>query len=327
MSLLPWHQDIWHALSTRRAAQTLPHAILLVGPDGIGKQQLARTFTASLLCDQGGADGSSCGKCHACSLFTAGSHPDFHHCAPLEDSRQIRIDQIRELAQKSALTSSIGRYQVFLVAPADAMNPHAANAFLKTLEEPSPDSAIVLLAERPGNLPATISSRCQRYQIHPPTNELALEWLASRDDWPEEQCRTALAAAGGTPLLAQSILAEEHAGKLTQAVEVLMAAGEGRADPVALAKQWQDDWLGARLDWWRRWLRDFAWIQAAGSDFFGSGAPQRLQRLTATVDLLSLLRYLDRLNRARGLLESSIRQDLLVEDLLICWRTLLIKGG
>ena len=327
MNLLPWHRDIWQALQARVLAQTVPHAILLCGPEGVGKQQLATAFAASLLCAHAGADGSSCGDCQACTLFIAGSHPDFHLCTPLEESRQVRIDQIRELAQKSALTSSIGRYQVFVVAPADAMNNNAANAFLKTLEEPSPNSVIVLLAERPGKMSATINSRCQRFQIHPPTSKMALEWLGRDNDWSEEQASAALAAAGGAPLLAQSILAAEHSGTLTQAVEVLVAAGEGRADPIALAAQWQDELLGARLDWWRRWLRELAWMLAAQSDELGAGAPHRLRRLLANVDLQSLVRYLDRLNRARGLIESSIKRDLLVEDLLISWRKLVRNGG
>jgi DNA polymerase-3 subunit delta' len=327
MNLLPWHHATWNALGARLAAKSVPHAILLVGPKGIGKQQLATAFAKSLLCRQLGADGHSCGSCRCCILLAAGSHPDFHLCRPIEDSKQVRIDQVRELARKSALTSTMGDYQVFLVDPADAMNTNAANAFLKTLEEPSASSIIVLLAERPGNLPATIISRCQQFQIQVPANEVGIEWLSTVGDWPQEQCREALAAAGGAPLLAQSILAEEHADKLTQAVEVLVAAGEGRADPVSLAAQWQDEWLGARLDWWRRWLRELAWIQAQGSDGSDSGAPRRLQRMMANVDLQSLVRYLERLNRARGLLESPIRQDLLVEDLLISWRKLARNGG
>jgi len=145
MSGLPWHRQVWQALRARVANQTVPHAILLAGPAGIGKWPLATAFAASLLCERVGPDGAHCGKCRGCTFFAAGSHPDYHLCIPLEDSRQIRIDQIRGLAQKSALTSSIGRYQVFLVSPADAMNPSAANAFLKTLEEPSPNSVIVLL--------------------------------------------------------------------------------------------------------------------------------------------------------------------------------------
>jgi len=106
-----------------------------------------------------------------------------------------------------------------------------------------------------------------------------------------------------------------------------VAAGQGRADPVALAAQWQDEWLGARLDWWRRWLREMAWIQAARPDGLGAGVPPPLQRLLANVDLQGLVRYLERLNHAHGLLESPIKQDLLVEDLLISWQKLVRNGG
>ena len=327
MNLLPWQHDVWDALSARLANQTLPHAILLVGSKGVGKQQLATAFAAAILCEHGAANHSSCGECRACVLFRAGTHPDFHRYTPVEDSRQVRIDQIRNLAQKSILTSSMGRYQVFLVAPADAMNSNAANAFLKTLEEPSPNSIIILLAERPGNLPATIISRCQRYLIHPPSQAMALQWLAAQDDWPEQPCKMALAVAGGAPLLAQSILSDGQVEKLTQAVELLVAAGRGRNDVVALAAQWQDEWLGARLDWWLRWLRDIAWIDLVQSEIPGPEAPQELRRLLENVDLQSLVRYLDRLNQARGLLESPVNRNLLVEDLLICWRKLISAAG
>jgi DNA polymerase-3 subunit delta' len=327
MNRFPWHEETWRALSARVAAQTVPHAILLSGPPGTGKQQLAMSFAAMLLCENRLAEGDQCGACKSCTLFVGGTHPDFHLCTPLEDSRQVLVDQIRELAGKSVLTSSVGRYQVFIVSPADAMNRNAANAFLKTLEEPSPNSVILLLADRPGSLPATIRSRCQPFQVHPPSNETALQWLATQGDWEPEQSRTALSACGGAPLLAAAVLAEGSVEKLNQAVELLVAAGEGRADPIVLASQWQDEWLGARLDWWRRWLRQMAWARASETDGQASGLPRRLQRLTAHVDLASLVRYFERLNRARRLIETSVKQELVVEELLISWRDLVRKGG
>ena len=134
--LYPWQADVFADLQQRRVQGRLPHALLISGPVGIGKQQLANVFSQSLLCAEPQADDLACGQCHACSLYAAGTHPDLFRLSPEEDSKVIKIDQIRTLIEKISLSSHYGRYRMVILNPADAMNIAAANALLKTLEEP-----------------------------------------------------------------------------------------------------------------------------------------------------------------------------------------------
>jgi len=114
----------------------MPHALLLEGPAGIGKQAFAQFVTDALLCEKTASVGA-CGDCAVCSLTQTGNHPDISYTQPLGDSDVIKIDQIRELVTWLQLTPQYHSYKVAVISPADAMNRNAANALLKTLEEPA----------------------------------------------------------------------------------------------------------------------------------------------------------------------------------------------
>jgi len=178
-TLLPWLVSTFADLQQRRAQGRLAHALMFVGPAGIGKHQLAERFAQSLLCAQPHADGQPCGHCHACSLYAAGTHPDLFRLSPEEDSKNIRIDQIRALIEGMSLSSHYGRHKVVILNPADAMNIAAANALLKTLEEPPADTILLLVTDRPSFLPATIRSRCQTLRLALPARDEAQAWLST----------------------------------------------------------------------------------------------------------------------------------------------------
>ncbi|MFO1436459.1 MAG: DNA polymerase III subunit delta' [Gammaproteobacteria bacterium] len=200
MNIHPWHVEAWKRMQASIAADRLPHGILLTGAQGCGQEEFATQLAAALLCDSTNGSGEACGRCRACELFTAGTHPDYFSISPTEDSSFIKIEQIRDLIGRLMLTSAqaAGR-RVALIAPADAMNRHAANSLLKTLEEPPLNTTLILVSHVPANLPATIRSRCQQLDL---TGEVAakIEWLRSRvgDALPPQ---VALQLAGG-PLMA-----------------------------------------------------------------------------------------------------------------------------
>ncbi|MCL4315598.1 MAG: DNA polymerase III subunit, partial [Gammaproteobacteria bacterium] len=171
--LLPWHSAQWDALTARLRAAELPHALLLSGPEGLGKEQFARVFSQALLCAAPRKDGQACQNCPACVMFAAGTHPDFQCIAPAEEGKAIGIDRVRELIAWIALKSHASGHKIALVTPAGRMTIEAANALLKTLEEPPAHSLLMLITDRPALLPATVRSRCQRMLFAVPGHDMA----------------------------------------------------------------------------------------------------------------------------------------------------------
>src|SRR5690606_14968084 len=170
---LPWHAEAWTRLQAQIRRQALPHALLISGLPGLGKRRLAEQLAAALLCEAGRNELQACGRCRACRPLVQGAHPDLFVVTPEEEGRQVRVDQVRGLIDQLALKSQYGGYRVGLIDPADRMNAAAANALLKTLEEPPPGVVLLLVAARPSLLPATIRSRCQQLTLSPPPAEQA----------------------------------------------------------------------------------------------------------------------------------------------------------
>ena len=204
MTALPWHVEDWARLQARRERDALPHALLLCGSAGLGKRVFAQRFVRGLLCAQP-VGGDACGQCRSCLLLAAGTHPDLVELTyglrkDGTPRSEIVVDQVRDLSARLAMNSQFGGWQVACIDPADAMNPAAANALLKTLEEPSTHTLLILLADAPWRLPQTIRSRCQRVDFHPPAAEQALAWLRAEG---VDDGALALSAAGGNPGLAR----------------------------------------------------------------------------------------------------------------------------
>jgi|SRR5579863_9767475 len=238
-----------------RAAQRagrLPHALLLQEASGAGGEWLAAWLAQLVLCER--PDEAPCGRCPCCRRVAALQHPDLTWVRPLEDSRQLRIEQVRELAADLALTSHGGGYKVGVFSPADALNSFAANALLKTLEEPPARTLLILVATQPSRLPATILSRCQRLKVRAPTRAEALAWLSAtrgEGDW-----AGALDALGEAPLL----LTEADPAALAEIGEetrrTLESLAQGRSDPVAAAERWARSELALRLLCFEKWLTE-----------------------------------------------------------------------
>ncbi|MFI4970951.1 MAG: DNA polymerase III subunit delta', partial [Lysobacterales bacterium] len=185
MNLQPWLAEPWRRLTDALTGGRLHHGLLFAAPAGLGKRALAEAFAVAALCTQRRPDGHACGACRSCVLVAAGSHPDLVRITfELRDDgkprTEITIDQMRALSQRFALSSQFGGLQIALVDPADRLNASAANALLKTLEEPSAATIIALIADDPSRLPATIRSRCQRIEVPAPGREDALAWLRAR---------------------------------------------------------------------------------------------------------------------------------------------------
>ncbi len=247
--LLPWQTAQWCQLLASRKSGRLAHALMLAGPRGVGKQQFALRLSAWLLCEA--RQDEPCGKCRGCLQFAAGSHPNFFVLEPEEDKRDISIDQVREVCEKLSLTAHYGGAKVALIKPADALNANGVNALLKTIEEPSLGTHMLLLTDRPGLLAPTLRSRCQKLRFAVPTTELALEWLRGQG---HANAAVALQAAHGAPLRARHLLKEGLVERYAQWQRSVEAIAGGKESPLTIAAGMDKAEAAGFIDWLIGWL-------------------------------------------------------------------------
>jgi len=343
MTLAPWQLEAWSKLTARAESGGLPHALLLVGPESIGKRAFAEHMAAYLLCQQRVA--APCGRCRSCELFALRAQrdpeetrpdgslaqPDGHPVHPdakfvgyaLNDKSkkmygEIVVDQIRALSAWFSLTPQLGRAQVAVIEPADAMNAAAANALLKTLEEPSPGRYLLLVTAHQARLPATIRSRCQRIAFHLPAAEVAVEWLIQQG-LGEKQANPALEASGGNPGLALSWAKSGRLALRDEVASQLRALQQGKSNAVDVANAWGKAEPDARL-----WFA--ATLAQSESNALSRSARGPLA-LTAAADLTKLSAWFDQANRARELLRGPLRAELVVLEVLLAWTQLVRPRG
>lgn len=317
--IYPWQHPIWQHLHAARKAGRLPHALLFTGAEGLGKNQLATTFAQALFCDALNDANQPCGVCRGCHLFRVGNHPDYRRIEPEEVGKAIKIDTIRAFADKGALMAQAGGYKVTVIEPADAMNSAAANSLLKTLEEPTPWTIIMLVTSRPGRLPATIRSRCQRITCPAPPRKQAAEWLATQIE--EGDPALLLAMSSGAPLLAKQLAAPGLLQERARMVDEFHAALNGREDPVLIAGRWDKLELPHILNWMNGWLIDMLRLK------FGKQPPvlynpdqlQSLQAMAQVLDLTVLYGMLDRVYEANRTLGSQLNSLMTLESILLAW--------
>lgn len=314
MTFAGWNLGAWQNLAERRRGDTLPHALLLAGPEGLGKREFADAFARAMLCQSIRSDGFACGLCRACKLLNAGTHPDLIRIGlELRDDGKLRteiiVDQMRALSERLNLTAQFGGGQIALIDPADKMNNAASNALLKTLEEPTPGTIIVLIADFPARLSATIRSRCQRLDFRIPASALAQSWLVDQgiDD---SSARRALDASGGNP--GQALLWSRGGGlKLREEVARDLRELRSGGSVLDVAQRWSRDEVDLRL------LFAAALVsQESRAQALGRHGPLAL---TATADFTKLATWFTEANRTRELLRGPLRPELSLLELLAAW--------
>src|SRR5438067_803392 len=217
------------------------HAYLLAGPEGVGKELLARTFAQAANCEEPDPATRPCGKCPSCNGIERGNFPDVAFLMPQTEllargvvgradlegapSKEIRVDDIRALARRLSLAALRGRRKIAIVTPADAMNERAQNTLLKTLEEPPPSTTFLLLSANPDALLPTIRSRCARVQLGPVPEEALVSRLV-REGVPEAAARDRAARAGGS--FSRALETEGEWGELLGRIEDALGAADER---------------------------------------------------------------------------------------------------
>jgi DNA polymerase-3 subunit delta' len=305
---LPWIEPLRAQVERAAARGRLPHALLIHAAPGLGGELLAAWIAAFVLCDSRAE--APCGRCATCMLVAAGNHPDLLWIAREEDARQVLIDQIRVLCDQLALKSYRGGYKVAVVSSADLMTEHAANALLKTLEEPPPQSLVILCSARPSRLPATIVSRCQRLTIPTPPREAALDWLATQEpgDWVR-----ILDFAAGAPLRALEMKAGAFEEIDADMRQVFTRLARRELDIPTTVERWTDRTgkalLETRLEWIETWITDSICSALSGAaDLQSQRGIRKIRGLYGVLD------------DARGMrleLSTSLNAQLAAEQLLL----------
>src|SRR5581483_525843 len=217
------------------------HAYLLAGPEGVGKELLARTFAEAANCEAEDAAARPCGACASCRGIERGNFPDVMLLMPQAEmlargllsradlegapSKEIRVDDVRALARRLSFAALRGRRKVAIVTPADAMNERAQNTLLKTLEEPPPATTFLLVSANPDALLPTIRSRCARVQLGPVPEDALVARLV-RDGVREDEARERAARAQGS--FSRALLAQGEWRTVIEQVEGALAAGDER---------------------------------------------------------------------------------------------------
>jgi len=294
---LPWLEKEMAVLRAAHEADRFPHALLIHEAPGAGGDWLANWIARLLLRTERDV------------------HPDWINVRPVDESQQIRIEQVRELGEELALTSHQGGYKVGIVSPADVLNRFAANALLKTLEEPPRRTVLILVATQPSRLPATILSRTQRIRVPAPSRAEAIAWLEStqaKGDW-----NAVLDIVGEAPLLAAGT---DSAAVVQIGADVrrsLEEASSGTSDPVATAERWSRSELPLRLRCFENWLTERIHKQTETKGFLTEvGAVTHLPPAQTVLNIRKLFELLDGVRELKSALETPINKGLALEHLL-----------
>lgn len=324
-TVLPWQKTLWESLSKQISKDRLPHALLFLGNEGVGKNQFAKVFAKYVLC-QSPHNTAACGKCRSCQLMAAESHPDFMKVLPGDSGQIIKIDQIREVTHFVNETALLGGYRVILIHPASAMNISSANALLKSLEEPTPKTLFILICTPSLRLPATIISRCQRLIFPNPPREAALTWLQQQTDSSLETLKLLLNLTEGAPLKVLEYSSNETLALRNDLYHTLLQLSQQQADPVLIASKWQENEAQVILMLLLSWLSDLLRYQLSLADdtIINLDHSSAVRQLAAKVNQENLLNYIEHIQQlySRVLNSLNMNRQLLLEDVFIRWMKL-----
>jgi len=313
-SSLPWLQPAQQRLRQATESRRLPHSLLVQSPAGLGAESLAEWAMAFALCES--ESPRPCGACASCQLLAADSHPDAHVVRLEEDTQQIKVDQVRELIDALALKSYRGGYKVGLILGAEALNLNGANAFLKTLEEPTQNTLLIMTVRPTHRLPATIASRCLRLALRPPPRDQALAWLQAHAK-PQVDWQPALRLAGGAPLLAMQLEADGLAALDAEMRETLRQLSAAAVDISLVAESWAKSDPVLRVVWLENWITTRIRQGLAPMDSSQSAEPVRLPAALLKPKIRRLFDLLDAARQFRRLTVTGMNQQLALEALLL----------
>jgi DNA polymerase-3 subunit delta' len=337
-ALFDWQQDTWSQIMSMRGR--MPHAFLLYGAEGIGKAQFAEHLAKSLLCESPAGDGHACGTCLSCNWFDQYSHPDYRRVRPglldEEDaadaeagegaeepekksakaskapSKEIVIDQVRALSNFMNISTHRQGTRVVVMYPAEALNTPAANALLKSLEEPNPNTVFILVSHKVDRLLPTILSRCHKLPLTMPTKTQALDWLSTQG---VKEPESWLALQGGAPLLALEMAQSDDTKDLEEFLR-----GLSKPDievSLKLADKMQKMDMPRTVSWLQRWLYDIFSFKQSGKIRYYPKYQSDISRLAARSNNDILMKLIKNSQDRQAIATHPLSGKLFLEDMLL----------
>lgn len=320
----PWQLQEWQQLNQQIESKKLPHALMFAGAKGIGKRHLGEALAQLLLC-LSPVEGTPCGKCRGCLLNKAQNHPDFIVLEPEEGAKAIKVDQVRSLIEDLGKTAQQGGYKVVVLEPAEAMNTNAANALLKSLEEPAANTLLILVCHTPSAVLPTIRSRCQMRLLATPNSEQVIHWLRPLMVGSNTPVEKLMEAAGGAPLTALAYLESDALERRDNWMLSLVRLSSGQISAIEVAAQWQKEDVIALVEWFLVWLHSVVRWQVGAEQVLISQLPQDFRERLVKIPPALLHRYLEKLlvSKRQLLGNSNPNKQLLLEEMLLDWGALL----
>lgn len=317
--IFSWQATQWAQLSRMLHDKRLPHALLFTGLSGIGKSIFADAYSYLLFC-QTPVNEMPCYKCHACRLVKGRAHPNVLWIEPEKKGSAIKVDQIRAVTEFINQSSFQGEYRVVIINPANNMNINAANALLKTLEEPSSGALLILVSDLRARLPATILSRCQRIVFKVPPTQLALDWLAQK--MPEVANREfLLKMAEGAPLAAVELLEDDIMASRATLFQAFIALSKKQGDPIKTAAGLQKVDELTLIDLALSFVCDLMRLHNGINDIINQDYQPSLLDIQKVKDEQSNHQFLNYLQQLRKQVCEGVNlnKQLLVESILLNW--------
>lgn len=314
--LLPWLAPALQQFAAARERGQLGHAWLISGPAGLGKINLALVLASRLLgarTPPAAIDADTALAALAARHTPQDHHPDLHWLHPEEDKQTISVEQVRDVIDALVLTAHRGHGKVVILEPAEALTPAAANALLKTLEEPSQDSYLLLLSHQPGRLAATIRSRCQHMKLAAPAAAAVADWLGV----PPATVAGAQHAVGSAPLRIAAAVRGGDFSIFNKLLDDLTQICEDRADPLLVAGSWAKEHAELALAWLERRLHEELRTRSgAGSTEVTVPAAATLHNAWRGVPTRTLFDQYQRAEQLHNLLGSGLNVELALQALL-----------
>jgi DNA polymerase III subunit delta' len=304
-----WFDTACSEVHAAVAAGRLAHGLLLHEDPGAGGLELARWIAQRVNCRE--AARAPCGECQDCRWIAAGQHPDVTLLTREEESQYIRIEQVRDLLVELGLTAHGRGYKVAIFDRAETLYPNAAQSLLKTLEEPTGRTLLLLVTSQPSRLLPTVRSRCSKLRLVGPTREDAASYLeATRGAGPWTE---ALAATGAGPFALVDADPAALAQLRKDTISTLQDIASGNVQPPAVAERWIKDDLSIRLSCLESWVTDRILESAPIRDvthLSQQGMPPKICRL---------FEFSDAIRDMRKLAHTPVNKTMAVESLLWRW--------
>jgi DNA polymerase-3 subunit delta' len=322
--LCPWLRPALNQLEAALATERFGHAWLIAGPPGIGKVNLALVFAHRVLARSTATAPQDLDAAAAVAAMRdrhapADHHPDLHWVYPEEDKRTIAVEQVRAAADSLNLKSHRGGAKVVLIEPADDMTPSAANALLKTLEEPSDETFLLLVSHQPERLPATIRSRCQRLNVARPSQGEVARWLESD---PEELAGL-WRLTGGSPLQAAALFVANDQHIIKKLSDELTLVYSDRIEVGEVAGAWVEAGPALALTWLTHELNRHIRARLTTSDSTSVTDPAggALHNGFGELTLTRLFEQYDAAERLLNQLGSGLNIELALQAMLLGFRS------